>query len=103
MTEHTARPSERSSVWTDLLDAMEAGLDVFPPSAIGSLPADPGPLPPPLQHRAAGLLRRMSEIEADLAAQQVEAARELIALSAARSASAATGAANVPRLLDTRA
>ncbi len=93
------------AAWTALLDEMEAALDSFPPLlvATGALPDDPGPLPPALAGRAARTLRRMAEVEAELVAQQAEIARELVGLSAARTASAATATPNVPRFLDTKA
>lgn len=91
------------SVWTQLLDDMEAGLAESPPVALAPLPADPGPVPPALQDRAVHVLRRTAEAEAELVAQQAEIARELIGLSAARTASASTAAPNIPRFLDTRA
>lgn len=103
MTEASDRRRDASSVWTELLDAMESGLEAFPPVVIDQLPSDVGPLPPALQDRAVRLLRRMAEAEAELQAQQAEIARELVGLSAARTASAATAAPNVPHFLDTRA
>jgi len=98
-----ARPAGGSSGWAALLDAMEAGLAEIPPVVVESLPSDPGPVPPGLQDRAVRLLRRMTEVEAELAGQQAEVARELIGLAAARTASGSTAAPNVPRFLDTRA
>jgi len=103
MTVCPAGVSEARSSWTELLDAMEAGLHAFPPAVVDSLPADLGPLPLALQDRAVQLLRRMADVEAEVAGQQAEVARELIGLSAARTAAAATTAPNVPRFLDTRA
>ena len=95
--------SEASTLWKELLDAMEAGLDEFPPAVVDARPTAPGPVPAALQDRAVQLLCRMAEVEAELAGQQAEVAQELIGLSAARTASAATAAPNVPRFLDTRA
>jgi hypothetical protein len=92
-----------AAAWTGLLDEMEAGLDCFPPLVAGALPDDPGPLPPAVAERAVRTLRRMAEVEAELVAQQAEIARELVGLSAARTAAAATATPNVPRFLDTKA
>ncbi len=95
--------TEGAGAWAQLLDSMEAGLAEFPPVAVESLPTDPGPVPPALQDRAVRLLRRMAEVEAELAGQQAEVARDLIGLSAARTASGSTAAPDVPRFLDTHA
>lgn len=97
------RPAGGPPDWAALLDAMEAGLTEVPPVVVESLPSDPGPVPPVLQDRAVQLLRRMTEVESELAGQQAEVARELIGLAAARTASASTAAPNIPRFLDTRA
>lgn len=92
---------EGSASWAALLDAIDAGLEFSPPVVVDYLSAEPGPLPPALRDRAVSTFRRMAEAEAELAAQQAEIARELIGLSAARTASAATAAA-VPHFLDAR-
>jgi hypothetical protein len=89
--------------WVALLDAMEAGLEAFPPVVADPLPAAPGPLPLALQDRAVRLLRRMAEAEANLSEQRAELGRELVALSAARSGSGISAAPSVPHYLDTRA
>lgn len=89
--------------WVSLLDEMEAGLESFPPAVVAALPCDPGPLPPSLRDRAVGTLRRMAEIEATLDGQRAEIARELVGLSAARTAASANATPNVPHFLDTKA
>lgn len=89
--------------WTTLLDEMEAGLNAFPPAVVARLPDDPGPVPPALAERAVRTLRRMAEVEADLVAHQADIARELVGLSAAKTAATSTSTATVPRFLDTRA
>jgi hypothetical protein len=89
-----------AAAWATLLDEMEAGLESSPPVAAAPLPEDPGPLPLALAERAVRTLRRMSEVEAEIEAQQAEIARELVGLSAAKAAAATP---NVPRFLDTKA
>lgn len=92
------------SGWVALLDAMEAGLESFPPVVVDDLPAEPGPIPPALVDRAVRTLQRMAEAEARLEEERAEIGRELNGLSAARTAAAAANATpNVPRFLDTRA
>lgn len=91
------------TVWADLLDRMDEGLDSFPPVTVAELPADPGPIPAALAERAVRTFRRMAEAEAQLDGQRADIARELIGLAAARTAAATTTASTVPRFLDTRA
>lgn len=95
-------PPSRSG-WGALLDAMDAGLESFPPVVVEDLPGDPGPIPPALVERAVHTLRCMAEAEARLEEQRAQIARDLAGLSAARTAAAATATPNVPRFLDTRA
>jgi hypothetical protein len=91
------------AAWVALLDEMDAGLDSFPPATLAALPADPGPVPPGLADRAVRTLRRMAEVEATLDGQRAEIARELVGLSAARTAASANATPNVPHFLDARA
>lgn len=85
--------------WAALLDAMDDGLDAFPPVLVDTLPADPGPVPPALVDRAARTLHRMAEAEAALDRHRAEIARDLTAISAAKTGATPT----VPRFLDTKA
>ena len=95
--------------WETLLDAIEDGLEAFPPVLIdvAALPAPAGPVPPALREQAERALRRMADLEAELERRRAEIGRELVALSAAKAAQArvaAAGAAKpVPRFLDHRA
>ena len=45
---HASRRHPRMTDWAALLDAIDAGLDSFPPVLVDALPADPGPVPPAL-------------------------------------------------------
>ena len=85
--------------WPALLDAIDEGLTSSPPVLVDFAPSDFGPLPPALAPRAAAMLQRMTEVEAVLERERAELARELAALSAAKS----SPAASVPRFLDTKA
>jgi hypothetical protein len=85
--------------WTELLDAIDEGLTSSPPVLVDFEPSDVGPLPPALAPRASATLQRMTGVEAVLERERVELARELAALSAAKS----SPAASVPRFLDTKA
>jgi len=89
--------------WSSLLDAMEDGLDAFPPVVVDALPADPGPVPPSLVDRAVRTLRRMAEAEAELERHRAEIGRQLVALSTARATAARTSPHPVPHFLDTKA
>ena len=91
------------SAWMTLLDEMEAGLASFPPAVVEALPPDPGPVPPALLDRAVRTLRRMAEAEAKLEEHRSEIARELIGISAARTAAASSASPTVPHYLDTKA
>jgi hypothetical protein len=91
------------SDWASLLDAMEEGLDSFPPVLVGSLPDDPGPVPPALVDRGVRTLRRMAEVEAALKHHRAEIGRELAAVSAAHAAATTNAAPSVPHFLDTKA
>jgi hypothetical protein len=95
--------SDAAARWTALLDAIDEGLLVSPPVLLDALPSDIIPVPPALAARAAATLRRMAEAAAALERQRSVLAGELAALSAARSATAATGGAPVPFFLDTKA
>ena len=70
-----------------------------PPVLVDFAPSDFGPVPVALAGRAAATLQRMTEVESLLERERAELARELAALSAAKS----SPAASVPRFLDTRA
>jgi hypothetical protein len=85
--------------WTGLLDAIDEGLTSSPPVLVDFAPSDIGPLPVTLASRAAATLQRMTEVESVLERERAELARELAALSAAKS----SPAASVPRFLDTKA
>ena len=85
--------------WTALLDAIDEGLTSSPPVLVDFAPSDFGPLPPALAPRASATLQRMTDVEAVLERERAELARELAALSAAKS----SPAASVPRFLDTKA
>ena len=91
--------------WASLLDAMDAGLDSFPPVVIdaAALPADPGPVPPALLARAHRTLHRMTEVTTALEHHRAEIGRDLTALSAANTAAAANAAQSTPHFLDTKA
>jgi hypothetical protein len=89
--------------WAALLEAMEDGLDSFPPVVVDALPADPGPVPPALADRAARTLRRMADARAALEHQRAEIGRELVALSALRANATRASASTVPFFLDTKA
>jgi len=94
--------------WAALLDAMESGLESFPPAAVdvAALPA-PGPIPAALRPRALQALQRMAEVQATVERHRDEVGRELVALTAARAAQARLAAAGagkpVPHFLDRRA
>jgi hypothetical protein len=94
--------------WAALLDAMESGLESFPPAVVdvAALPA-PGPIPAALRPRALQALQRMAEVQAAVEHRRDEVGRELVALTAARAAQArltAGGAGKpVPHFLDRRA
>ena len=96
------------SDWAALLDAMEDGLESFPPAVVdfAALPA-PGPIPPGLRRRALQALQRMGEVQAALERRREDIGRELVALTAARAAQARLAAAGtgkpVPHFLDRRA
>jgi hypothetical protein len=96
-----------AATWSALLAAMEDGLSADPPVLLDGLPADAGPIPAALRPRAERALRRMTEIEATLERRRAEIGRELVALTAARSARARHSAhpAGKPAayFLDTRA
>jgi hypothetical protein len=85
--------------WTALLDAIDEGLISSPPVVVDFAPSDCDPLPVALAERAAATLQRMTDVEAVLERERAELARELAALSAAKS----SPAASVPRFLDTKA
>ena len=85
--------------WTALLDAIDEGLTSSPPVLVDFTPSEVGPLPAALAHRASATLQRMTEVEALLDRERADLARELAAMSAAKSSPAAT----VPRFLDTKA
>jgi len=90
--------------WAALLDAMEDGLESFPPVLVDVdvLPADPGPVPFALRNRALRMLHRMAEVESALEQHRAEIGRQLVALSAAR-ATVARAAAPMPYFLDAKA
>jgi len=96
------------SDWAVLLDAIEGGLESFPPAVVdvAALPA-PGPIPPALRPRALQALRRMAEVRTALEHRRDDVGRQLVALSAARAAQARLAAAGagkpVPHFLDRRA
>jgi hypothetical protein len=90
------------SGWEAVLKAVEDGLEAYPPVLLPSLPVGLGPVPLTLVDRALRTLRRMGEIEEALERDRGEVARELSALSGARTA-AATAARPVPHFLDTTA
>lgn len=85
--------------WTALLDAIDEGLTSSPPVLVDFAPSDFGPLPAALASRATATLQRMTEVEAVFDRERAEVARDLAALSAAKS----SPAASVPRFLDTKA
>jgi hypothetical protein len=93
------------TTWESLLDAMDVGLESFPPVVLdgGTLPADPGPVPPSLVERAHRTLHRMAEATATLEHHRAEIGRELTALSVATTAAAANAAHSTPHFLDTKA
>jgi hypothetical protein len=86
--------------WFALLDAIDQGLDEFPPVLLDDLPPDPGPVPPALAERAARTLQRMRDVEAALEHERSQLARDLSALKASTTA---TAGAPVPHFLDTKA
>ncbi len=91
--------------WVAVLDAMERGLESFPPTVVDLPPM--GPIPPTLRSRARRTLQRMGEVQAALEGRRDDIGRELVALTAARAARArlaARGSAKpVPQFLDRRA
>ena len=89
--------------WAALLDAIDAGLDEFPPVLLDELPGHPGPVPPALVDRAERTLRRMAEVEAALQRDLLDLARELTALSSAGRTGSAGTTPPVPHFLDARA
>jgi hypothetical protein len=89
--------------WAALLEAMEDGLDSFPPVLLDALPADPGPVPPALVDRATHMLRRLGEVGAALERHRAEIGRELVALAAVKANATRASAPPVPRFLDTKA
>jgi len=89
--------------WAALLDAMEDGLDSFPPVVVDGLTPDPGPVPPALVDRAVRTLHRMAEAEAALERHRAEIARELVALAAVKANATRAAASPVPHFLDTKA
>lgn len=92
--------------WGAVLDAMERGLESFPPTVVVAPPAL-GPVPPALRPRARRALRRMGEVQAALERRRDDIGRELVALTAARTVQARMAAAGrgkpVPQFLDRRA
>ena len=92
-----------SGDWEDLLDLLEAEVKTGGETPVFMPPVDLGPLPARLVERAMSLLGRMAEREQELERRRGELGRELSALSAARTATAATGGRPVPRFLDTTA
>jgi hypothetical protein len=92
-----------TAAWSALLDEMEAGLAAFPPVVVATLPHDPGPVPAALFDRAVRILSRTAEAEANLEEHRAEIARELVGLSAARTAGASSASPSVPHFLDTKA
>ena len=93
--------------WAALLDALEDGLESFPPVPmdVAALPAAAGPIPSALREQAQRALRRMAEVEAELERHRAEVGRELVALAAAKAAGTRTAAAGAARpvFLDHRA
>jgi hypothetical protein len=89
--------------WTALLDAIDDGLTSSPPVLVDFAPSDLGPLPVGLAARATATLQRMTDVERVLERERAEIAREVAALSGAKSAPAAFASASVPRFLDTKA
>jgi hypothetical protein len=89
--------------WASLLDVIDAGLEASPPVIVDDLPADPGPVPAALVDRAARTLRRMAEVEGALEQHRAEIGRDLAAVAAARSATAAIASPTTPYFLDARA
>lgn len=91
--------------WTAVLDALERGLESFPPAVVA--PPALGPIPPALRSRARRALQRMGEVQATLERRRDDIGRELVALTAARAAQARIAAAGsgkpVPQFLDRRA
>lgn len=90
--------------WAGVLDALERGLESFPPAVV-AVPAL-GPIPPALRPRARRALQRMGEVQATLERRRDDIGRELVALTAARAAQAriaARGGKPVPQFLDRRA
>jgi hypothetical protein len=91
------------TAWEALLDAVEDGLDSFPPVLVDALPADPGPVPRALVDRVVGTLQRMAQVTAALELHRAEVGRELVALAAVKANGALTAASPVPHYLDTKA
>jgi len=91
--------------WAAALDAMERGLESFPPAVV-AVPAL-GPIPPALRPRARRALQRMGEVQAALERRRDDIGRELVTLTAARAARARIAARGsgkpVPQFLDRRA
>jgi hypothetical protein len=93
--------------WTAVLDAMEDGLESFPPVVVdvAALPAL-GPIPSALRPRALQALQRMTDVQATLEHRRNDIGRELVALTAAGGAQARVAAAGagkpVPHFLDRR-
>jgi hypothetical protein len=91
--------------WAAVLDAIERGLESFPPAVV-ALPAL-GPIPSALRSRARRALQRMGEVQATLERRREDVGRELVALTSARAAQARIAARGsgkpVPQFLDRRA
>ena len=77
--------------WKSLLDAMDAGLNSFPPVVLeaATLPVASDPVPAALVARADQTLHRMAEATTTLEHHRAEIGRELTALSAANATIAA--------------
>jgi small-conductance mechanosensitive channel len=91
--------------WAAVLDAIDEGLQAFPPVLVDVDPlrAALGPLPSALAERARRTLHRMAQVEAALEHERADLARELAVLSALTANAPATVATSVPRYLDTKA
>jgi hypothetical protein len=90
--------------WTALLDAMEDGLEAFPPVLV-EVPRDLEPMPSALAPRARMLLERMTAVSSMLELKRAEVGRQLGAMAAVRAVKArvAMAYAPVPHFLDTKA